>query len=466
MADQFPNFLSAQLIKPDYSGIGDAVENFYKGYEMPNDALIKKIQAQFAQPNAEESLKSSKLANQIKQVEAQYAQPNAVQSLLSSRLGNRKAQLDIDKLAMEVNQQRELERQLRIALGGGSPSPTQNNMPVAVPSAPSAISIPRVPTAPQQMQVPVNNVPQANMPQAENVPAIPPELLRRLTPIGAPAPMAMPTLGNALSGGNEMQGGQSATNAPAAPIPESTVSQAEPLNEVVITKGAPQLAGIDAMYDSNPLSRQFLEKKGFKKTQEVKFDNKTGRTSIVTKYPSGKVTIQHGEGAPPSAEGVPLTNKMVSKHQNIISSIDNALPIIKKILEEGTDENTGANKTIWEPYPRSSGYIPGLGWVPGWQSQSTKYEALVNSALDSLIGAYGLPMTNEGIETVKKQLLIGHGETDKAYKKRLKELVKDLERRKSYSAVEVKKSNKISPVDTSNTGTTEATFSSNDWEEV
>jgi hypothetical protein len=270
-------------------------------------------------------------------------------------------------------------------------------------------------------------------------------------PTGAGAPIAPNTPAN-------MANAPTAPSAPTAPtIPAAAaVAEAspEPLQEVVVAKGAPQLAGIDQMYDSNPVSRAFLEKKGYKKTQEVKFDNKTGRTTIITKYPSGKVTVQASPGAPPSSEGIPLTNRMITQHQQMISAIDNAKPVIKEIMDQ-----KGFN-----PYPRWTGLVPGS------MGQSATYDTLVKSALDTLIKAYGLPSTNEGISTVKDQLLIHHGETASHYRGRLKNLVKDLDRRKAYSEAQVKKSNKASPIDTSaggnNADNDSGNYSSDDWEAV
>ena len=74
---------------------------------------------------------------------------------------------------------------------------------------------------------------------------------------------------------------------------------------------------------------------------------------------------------------------------------------------------------------------------------------MVNSVVDSLIGAYGLNKSDKSTQMVHDQVLIGHNETDAAYKRRLRELVKDLERRRDYSQKEVKRSNKISPISSS-----------------
>lgn len=449
MAIQFPNFLAAQTRAPDYSGLGDVVENFYKGYNMPKDALIKEIQAKFAEPNAEADLQSTQLRNAYQQILNQYLPAEKQQGLTSGSLSNKKNQIDIDKAMLELQQQRELERQFGMALGGGN----QQGLPAAATRTasmpPSAGAPSLAPNAPMMPPVSQRMPILPGMPKGLPAPPVAPGM----TLAGSP-PAAMQNDAPVVIPNASMQSqGMPLTAASSAPLAPSSQSAATPeaTNEVVITKGAPQLSGVDAMYDSNPLSRAFLEKKGYKKTQQVKFDNKTGKTTVITKYPSGKVTVTASSGAAPSEEGIPLTNKMISKHQNIISSIDNALPTIQKILDE-----KGVN-----PYARWTGLLPGA------MSQSVKYDAMVKSALDSLIGAYGLPMTNEGIDTVKTQLLIGHGETPSAYRQRLKELVKDLNKRKAYSSGEVKKSNKISPVDSSSSGRSDDdSYSSNDWEEM
>lgn len=74
MAVQFPNFLNAQILKPDYSGIGDALQNVLAGYEGAQrpqqlrdeaesrkyDNMVKAIQAEFARPTAEAGLELTK----------------------------------------------------------------------------------------------------------------------------------------------------------------------------------------------------------------------------------------------------------------------------------------------------------------------------------------------------------------------------------------------------------------------
>lgn len=417
MAFTLPNFVG-QNYTPDYSGIGDAVGNYYAAKQAPMDVLVKQIQAQFAKPDAEAALQQTRLANT-------------------------KTGLDIQQLRRQMTLQQQLDSALRTALAGGSTAATSSPV-TGVNSAPSMAG---------GMPATSSNLPSSS----SSVPIINPKLsagiansFQNQAPTGTVQAQQTQPMAQQLS----PMAQQPAVSAP--------VTNA-PLQETVISPGSQNLYGVDQLYDNNPAARSYLEGKGFKKTQEIKFDNKTGKTSVITTYPSGKITTQT-TGIQASDEGLALTPKMISKHQNVISSVDNALPIIKQIQDLAVDPKTGKASKSWEPFPRSDGLIPGLGLVPGFQSQSTKYEALVNSALDTLVGAYGLPLSNEGLDTVKKQLLIGHGETDAAYLRRLKTLVDDLQRRKAYSQDQVKQSNKIQPISRMDSG--QDGYSSNDWEEV
>jgi hypothetical protein len=421
MAIQFPNFLGVPLVKSDYSGLGDIFQNYYAGKAMPRDDLIKQIQAEFARPNAEQTLQSLKLGNQ------------------GTGLNNEKIRLEIAKYRRDMAVQQELENQIARALRGGNVG-SSSAQPM-----------------PSQQQIPASNIPSMSSPPDINS-SINPALARAVqqqfqqsNPNQPVAPTAQMTTPNVPMG-------QSPDQMPSMPSASVPVQQTEqPSNNLqVITQGEPRFAAIDKLWDQNPLSRELLKKKGFDKKTEVKFDSKTGQTRIMTSYPSGKRTLEVIGTSGMNGEA-PMTTANVTKQQAIITGIDNTIPVIKDIL--ALDKSTSKNKE-WEPYPRNSGIVPGLGWVPGYHSKATNYESLVSSALDTLLGAYGLPKTNEGIETVKKQLLIGHGETDSAYKKRLMNLMKDLQRRKEYSASLLKKTINNPPRDT---GSNE-TYSSDDWE--
>ena len=423
MAINFPNYLAAALYKPDYSGIGDAFENYYKGKAMPKDDLIKQIQAQFARPNAEEAL-------------------------TGSRLGNEKTRLENTKTRREMAQQAQLESEIAKALGGaGIGQQPSMGAPQGMPAPAQGQQMPQMP---QQQPNPDN----LSFQQGRNpMEGLPPQLMQVIQQMrqqqgqqGQQAPQEgqQPPMGADM--GASQPGAQQA--APAAETaPEANPAAANPLQ--ILTQGEPRLASIDALYDQNPLSRALLEKKGFKKSQKIEFDKKTGQTRIMTTYPSGKVTLQMVGNAAAGQDGIPLTNAGVTRHQKIISSVDSALPIIDKILDlKG-----------FSAYPLSSLGIPSV-----FGNKQAKYNGLVSGGLDSVFGAFGLPATNEGLKTAREQLEIRHWETPAAYRKRLRELKEDLLSRKSYSEKEVKRTNKIAPIGRS--GSDEQSYSSNDWEQA
>lgn len=72
MAFNLPNFVG-QTYQPDYSGIGDAVSNYFQGKMMPSQALIEKVKAQFAQPDAQADLDSARLKNVYQSIVNQFA---------------------------------------------------------------------------------------------------------------------------------------------------------------------------------------------------------------------------------------------------------------------------------------------------------------------------------------------------------------------------------------------------------
>jgi hypothetical protein len=374
---------------------------------MPKNDLIKQIQAEFARPSAEESLKSLKLGN------------------VGTSLSNQKALLEIAKYKREQEQEAELQRLFSNALRGGgntTSNPSQSQMP-SVPAEQPMLNPALVKAMQNQLQTSGIN------PSAPIAPSFTPN-----APF-APTSREMPT-----SFTQPME-------TSAAPIAETAKAITSPSNVEVITEGTPRLASIDALWEQNPLSREFLKKKGFEKKTEVKFDNKSGMTRVLTTYPSGRRTLETIGGIK-GANGIPLTNTMITKNQNIVASVDNALPVLNKIKKLDT-------------FPRWS--TP--NWTGGSGNEQSVYEGLVNQVLDSLIGAFGMPKTNEGLESVMKQVQIGHSETKSAYLKRIEALINDLKERKKYSSKELNKPINAQAI-SDNEKSGEDNYSSNEWETI
>lgn len=418
MAINFPNYLAAALVQPDFSGLGDSVSNYYAGKMKPKDDLIKQIQAEFARPNAEVALQGSRLG------------------LETGRLGNEKSRLEIAKLRREMAQQAELENQIKAALSGAVGG--------AQTRQPSGQPMPQMPQGGLQMgpqqPSPDNMTFQQGQPAAMG--GLPPAIAQALQNMRQNAPQnpdsaagAMPpALGQQL----QPEAQQDGTEQPSA------VEQPQ-----IITPGTPRLEAIDNLYDQNPLSREYLEKKGFKKKTEVKFDPKTGQTRILTTYPSGKVTLQLVGSAAKGEDGIPLTNAVITQHQKTISAIDNVIPTLEEIKEKSNFPitNLGALRST------------------GGSRDYADYQSLVGESLDKLMSAFNLPRQKESIETVRHMVERRSGETVSDYKNRISSLIKKLEKQKNYSASEIKRSNKIQPVGRSDSQSQD-TYSSDEWEAV
>ena len=166
----------------------------------------------------------------------------------------------------------------------------------------------------------------------------------------------------------------------------------------IINQGNPELYSIDELYDSNPLARMGLNKRGYKKTQVTKYDPKTGSTSVVTTYPSGKVSVRLNKGTNDVA--VPLTNAIKTQMQGIIAGVPKV--------------NAKIDALKAAPSP-----IDIIGYKP---DQRAKHDALVRETAETYAKAKGWPNTNESIKTAIEILDRHKFESDAAYRKRLDEI--------------------------------------------
>lgn len=348
--------------------------------ELVNKYYAPNIESEIAQRKAT----TDKIMKEIPWIDREKASEIAGRWAQTNR-STKLLPFDIQKAQDEINESkmnRALQQQIQDAI-------TSGNVPT---SSGNASYNPQIPMNPSYRQNNASNQVQAPLP-VQNV---------------GQAPMPASAKPSAME--------QASAKSPMQPFAQNI---GEGIQEKIVSQGSPNLEKIDHLYESNPLARSQLEKMGFKKTQQIKVD-KSGNPTIITKYPSGKVTVQSQSGI--GDEGIPLTTKMISQHQNVVSSVDVALPVLDKIIKMKDDE-----------YSRFGGYT----------SKGANYSATVNQGLDSLLGAFGLPQTNEGIKSMMHQLEIGHGESPKAYRKRMEELKKDIIKRQQYSANLVKKAVKI-----------------------
>lgn len=446
MPVQFPNFLGAQLVKPDYSGLGDIFQNYYAGKDMPREAEIRKYQAQGAP-----------LDYLMKQVQSEFARPNAEQTLQglklgnrSSQLTNRKSEMSIKALQQELNNQASFEAAEKAARQASPSNGSGNGMGGGQGGGMGMGGRDTRSMAPVLSQA-LNNLPNAphDVPGAAmSEPAVRQQLngtafqkaLQDVMGLPQMKNMQMPTqmpIMNDHPAEQEVQSEQAQAMASQSPTSNQPKSQVQE-----IESGNPSSYWVDKFWDDNPKMHAYIKKRGYKeKDVKPEFDKRTGETRIRTTWPSGRITIK--TITPPKKEGeldTPLTTTMKSKHQNVVASVDTALPTLRKIEQMKV-------MPLWT--------TPG-----GHTKEAAQYDKYVNRVLDSMLGAYGVPLSDKGLQSVKDQIKIKWYESTEDYKERLKETIEDLIDRQKYS----KKLLSSSPRDTYNDSDERQSYSSNEWE--
>lgn len=215
----------------------------------------------------------------------------------------------------------------------------------------------------------------------------------------------------------------------ADPSSDQTSSNQAPSNDAtqLISPGNSSLYHIDQKYDQYPQYRQEFEKNGYKKTQDIKTDAKTGQSVITTKYPSGKVERKI---IPAGYNGIqPLTPAVKTAQQGVITGIDNTIPGIKELIKLA-----------------QKGMVPGqgMGYIFHPNKQSS-YKDVANSLVDTLTAAYNLPKTNESLELMKSKILKRAGESDSNYVARLKRSLVELQKRREAAKQTLNNGIKLNP---------------------
>ena len=176
------------------------------------------------------------------------------------------------------------------------------------------------------------------------------------------------------------------------------------LDEQIQVAGDPGLSHLDEAWEKNPGARAQLKKHGIEKTQEIKVSPTTGLTSIVTKYPSGKITLRtSGQG--PNGD-LPLTNAVKTLNQNIIGQAPKAIDALQEIKKH--------------PSPTEVPYLP---YRKGARKE---HSALVSSAAETYAKAKGWPNTGKSIAEARSILDRGTFESDHDYHQRLDSIQEQL----------------------------------------
>jgi len=518
MPVQFPNFLQVAVRTPDYSGLSDIISNYYAGKAMPKEDLIKSIQAQFARPTAEQNLLSTKLSNRKSQIEIDKAlREMAEQKQFEAQL--RQALTGGGNIAtgnqnpypqnMPVNPPMIGENTppkmtvINPSLGkvladasGASPQITPSgseNEPVFddgldrtkmaaryrkidqaatglpdsayKPGANTAGNFETILTPEEEAKFQKWKTKYAPNDSGEDYD------LRGAFKAGVTPDEKTGHWPDTFKKPNHPTFSNQSIYANAAPQLAGSwngenyikpTAQPEEPHEVVIAQGFPHLSGIDQMYENNPLSRAFLEKKGYKKTEEVKFDSKTGKTSLITKYPSGKITlktISPNEAATDTENGIPLTKPVLNKVVNQIRGADAVMPYIDKILKMGDLQFDKKGNPIGAG---KNNQLPMTHYLP--TDANAGYKRTVSEALEKYMNATGLSSTDLSTKKVEEILERALGESTDHYLIELYNKKKEMmEDRKRNVEMVTKGLKKYGNLDTENEA---PKYSSDEWEPV
>ncbi len=369
MAVSFNLPTTGRRIMPSETGIPDYIS-----------ALSKGIDLGYKPRNLENEAYGKELANKINQGKAKYAMQQALADLQGT-------QTNTSNIAQQIQQRRaDMERMsaLRNYLSGGGSIPgsnakTDNSNWTPGHMTPHGFEGSIAPTNPDDFYANTGEDRQAEQ-----------EAVDRIDRANA--------------------GRQNESFIPSAPSFEQKLKQGMQKEEEgkIVAKGNPQLARLNEIYDKYPQYRKELEGMGFKKTQTVKYDPKTGMTSIITTMPNGEVRV-NAQGNINGNGTIPLTNNVKTYHETIVS----AAPQAKKIVDD----------IIAAPSP-SKPYILGNAYRSGARAQ---HSGLVAGGAETLQKALGFPNTNEGLHQALKQIERQEWESDSAYRDRLRKLKEDID---------------------------------------
>lgn len=439
MAVQFPNFLQAQLVKPDYSGLGDLFNNYYGGKALrqqdiigenqaqaaPLELLMKQIQAEFARPNAEVALSGAKLGNQGKS------------------LSNKESVLKLQQLKKQIADQQDIDNAIKAAIAkqqGGEGGGMQGGGGFGgLPSREEALSAIANQFTPSGMNQGIVN------PQG----MFNPELSQSLMDV-----MNNPIMKNPLMQNQPVTQSPLLNEHPEGMMPLAT-NKNERFQEMM--KGNPTLYAVDQLWDSMPQAREAIAKRYGKKEIKKIFNKQTGATRIETTWPSGRFTVntimpeQEDTG-----DEIPLTKPGLSKVENEVRGTDSLMPYLDELIELSKPEKvvTGVTKSKLPYFSTILGFE-----TPG--NASATYHKTVKDALEAYMGSSTLPRTNESLQNVHDILSRGRGETDKHYHEGLIAKKKALLEKRVKNLKLMKKGlNRFGNTSSSN----EKSYSSDEWE--
>jgi len=169
----------------------------------------------------------------------------------------------------------------------------------------------------------------------------------------------------------------------------------------VISEGSPSMYGLDKLYESNPMVRPFMEKKGHKKKEDIQYDKESGTTRITTTWPSGLTSVRTVGGK--ATDYSPLTSTGKKDMQSIIGTTASVVKSLDGLI--------------------NSKEIPGA--LNRFGDTRSNYDSKVIPIIEQLSTIYKLAKIERTYEDITKMVKRGFNESNDNYKKRLKEVKED-----------------------------------------
>lgn len=199
----------------------------------------------------------------------------------------------------------------------------------------------------------------------------------------------------------------------------------------LLSPGNAAMYALDKLYDTYPAMRSQFESRGIKKTQTVKTDPKTGVSSVVTTYPSGRTELSTLNAT--NTATVANTAAAKTKALNVVNGVQNAIPLIDQMIKD-----------------TEKGIVPGqlIGHLFSRNKQAS-YKQHLNESAETLANALGFPATNEGFKNAAAVVGRAPGETDAGYAARLKQFKKELITRRQNAQQTLKTGTSLAPLNNS-----------------
>lgn len=168
----------------------------------------------------------------------------------------------------------------------------------------------------------------------------------------------------------------------------------------IIQKGNENLYHLDHAIDTNPHLREQFKKQGIQLKQDIKTNDKSGKTILTTEYPSGRITQRTISDQDPNY--IPLTDSAKTATHKRLNAMEKLDKLYDEILE-------------MEPYSKI-----GTRLKPYDRSEVNAYNSAVNRAIELQMVYAGTPMTDKGTQMAEHIIRMNPTDNKHGYRNRIR----------------------------------------------